>query len=189
MTNPYFFGYGSLVNVATHDYHNPQPARLSGWRRAWVHTGLSEAAFLTAVPCGDSEIDGLIAAVPGADWDALDLREHAYDRLPADGAVTHAVQPNPAISVYAVPQSAQMKGSMRHPILLSYLDVVVQGYSQVFGTAGVAEFFASTDGWEAPILNDRATPIYPRHQQLEVLQRDLVDHHLDVVGAKVVLAG
>ncbi|NIZ61166.1 gamma-glutamylcyclotransferase [Sedimentitalea sp. CY04] len=186
MTNPYFFGYGSLVNVATHDYHNPQPARLAGWRRAWVHTDLSEAAFLTAVPCEASEIDGLIAAVPGADWDALDEREHAYDRLPADGSVTHAVQPTPAISVYAVPRSAHNPGSARHPILLSYLDVVVQGYSQVFGTDGVAEFFSSTDGWDAPILNDRATPIYPRHQLLEAAQTELVDHHLAAVGAKVV---
>ncbi|AZV79494.1 gamma-glutamylcyclotransferase [Parasedimentitalea marina] len=187
MSTPYFFGYGSLVNLATHDYHDPQPARLSGWRRAWVHTGLREVAFLTAVPCGDSTIDGLIAAVPGADWDALDQREFAYDRLPASAEVQHQMDASPEISVYAVPQSAQMPGSDLHPILLSYLDVVVQGYKQVFGAAGVAEFFASTDGWDAPILNDRATPIYPRHQPLEAAQTELVDHHLDAVGAKVVM--
>ena len=35
------------------------------------------------------------------------------------------------------------------PILLSYLDVVVQGYLAEFGEAGVARFFASTDGWGA----------------------------------------
>ena len=163
MSNPYFFGYGSLVNVATHDYRDPQPARLKGWRRAWVHTDLREVAFLSAVPSEGSEIDGLIAAVPGADWEALDAREYAYDRLPSNGAVSHSIAAAPEISVYAVPQSAQAPGSDRHPVLLSYLDVVVQGYEQVFGEAGVAAFFATTDGWEAPILNDRATPIYPRH--------------------------
>ncbi|WIY27552.1 gamma-glutamylcyclotransferase family protein [Parasedimentitalea psychrophila] len=189
MSPPYFFGYGSLVNLGTHAYHDPQPARLSGWRRAWVHTELREVAFLSAVPCAGSEIDGLIAAVPGADWDALDGREYAYDRLPLLGAVAHGLRPAPEISLYAVPRSAQMPGSARHPILLSYLDVVVQGYDQVFGVAGVAAFFASTDGWEAPILNDRAAPIYPRHQLLEVAQRELVDHHLDAIGAKVIVVG
>ena len=189
MSNPYFFGYGSLVNLSTHDYHDPQPARLSGWRRAWVHTGLREVAFLTAVPCGNSEIDGLIAAVPGADWEALDEREFAYDRLPANGAVSHGIKTAPEISVYAVPHSARMPGSDLHPILLSYLDVVVQGYDQVFGAEGVAAFFASTDGWGAPILNDRAAPNYPRHQRLEVAQRDLVDQHLEALGARVIVAG
>jgi len=73
--------------------------------------------------------------------------------------------------------------------LLSYLDVVVQGYEQVFGEAGVAAFFASTDGWDAPILNDRDAPQYPRHQPLATVQRDLVDHHVDAIGAKLVTAG
>ncbi|PCJ07400.1 MAG: gamma-glutamylcyclotransferase [Rhodobacteraceae bacterium] len=188
MCNPYFFGYGSLVNLATHDYHDPQPAKLTGWRRTWAHTALREVAFLTAIPCGDSEIDGLIAAVPGGDWQALDQREYAYDRLSANGSVQHGLEATPEISVYAVPQSAQVPGSVKHPILLSYLDVVVQGYEQVFGQAGVAAFFASTDGWEAPVLDDRAAPSYPRHQRLEAAQMKLVDHHLDALGARVVVA-
>ena len=39
-------------------------------------------------------------------------------------------------------------------------------------------FFATTDGWDAPILDDRADPIYPRHQVLKPLETDLVEHHL-----------
>jgi len=189
MRNPYFFGYGSLVNLATHDYYDPQPARLKGWRRAWVQTSGRGISYLTGVPCANSEIDGLIAAVPGADWQALDLRETGYDRLPSDGAVQHEMEALPEISVYAVPASTWVLGGERQPILLSYLDVVVQGYSQVFGEAGVAAFFASTDGWDAPILNDRDAPQYPRHQQLATVQRDLVDHHVDAIGAKLVTAG
>ena len=43
---PYFFGYGSLVNRATHDYVHAHPARISGWRRAWRHVeGRSVALF------------------------------------------------------------------------------------------------------------------------------------------------
>uniref|UniRef100_UPI000A5B3968 DnaB-like helicase C-terminal domain-containing protein n=1 Tax=Leisingera sp. F5 TaxID=1813816 RepID=UPI000A5B3968 len=45
MEHPYFFGYGSLVNAATHDFSDPQPAHLSGWRRAWRHTDLRPVAF------------------------------------------------------------------------------------------------------------------------------------------------
>jgi len=189
MRNPYFFGYGSLVNLATHDYQDPQPARLTGWRRSWAHTPLRDIAFLTAVPCADSEIDGVIAAVPGADWQALDQREFAYDRLQTREAVQHGMDADPEISVYAVPKSAQTAGSDRHPILLSYLDVVVQGYAQVFGEAGVAEFFSSTDGWDAPVLNDRAVPRYPRHQKLKPAEMHLVDRHLNALGARIVPAG
>jgi len=178
MTAPYFFGYGSLVNRATHDYPDPQPARLRGWRRTWRHTDLRPLAFLTATPCPDSEIDGLIAHVPDNDWAALDQREWGYDRHPATQAIHHGLT-NPAeIAVYAVPTDRQSAPDIRHPVLLSYIDVVVQGYAQVFGLDGVADFFATTDGWDAPIVNDRAAPQYPRHQRLSAEETALVDHHL-----------
>ncbi len=67
-------------------------------------------------------------------------------------------------------------------MLLSYLDVVVQGYLDVFGRAGVDRFFASTDGWHAPIRNDRHAPIYPRAQQTSAQERDLVDGWLREIG-------
>ncbi|WP_083096365.1 gamma-glutamylcyclotransferase family protein [Pseudophaeobacter leonis] len=196
--SPYFFGYGSLVNTATHDYLDPQPARLSGWQRSWCHTALRDVAFLTVVPAPQAQIDGLIAAVPGADWHALDQREFAYARLPANQSIRHplASQPEmqpetqpgmqPEISFYAVPQETQNQGSPRHPILLSYLDVVVQGYLQVFGEAGVSDFFATTTGWEAPVLNDRSAPRYPRHQALAPAESKLVDHHLARLGARLI---
>lgn len=43
-----------------------------------------------------------------------------------------------------------------HLILLSYLDVVVQEYLRVFGIDGLSHFFDTTDGWDTPVLNDRA---------------------------------
>lgn len=184
-SSPYFFGYGSLVNLATHDYQDPQPARLSGWRRHWCHTDLREVAFLSAVPDPTQAIDGLIASVPGADWQALDKREYAYDRIPTR-AVTHPLTHDPDISVYAVPEHSQNQGSRRHPILLSYLDVVVQGYLKVFGETGAADFFATTSGWDSPVLDDRSAPRYPRHQTLSATELELVDHHLSAVRAKIV---
>jgi len=187
MTSPCFFGYGSLVNRATHDYPAARPARLEGWRRIWCHTGLREVAFLSVLPRQGSVLDGLVAQVPGGDWAALDAREWAYARKDATAQVQHDLTGCPEIAVYAV-QEPPMPGSARHPILLSYLDVVVQGYLREFGEAGVTAFFASTDGWDAPVLNDRDAPRYPRHQSLTAAERALVDDHLGRINARLIRA-
>ncbi|GHG88373.1 gamma-glutamylcyclotransferase [Pseudodonghicola xiamenensis] len=186
MADPYFFGYGSLVNTSTHDFDDPRPARLTGWRRAWRHTDLRPVAFLTAIPDPQAVIEGMIAHVPNGDWVALDQREWAYDRLPASDAVSHAIPHEIDIAVYAVPDHRQSNETIRHPILLSYLDVVVQGYLREFGAEGAARFFATTDGWDAPILNDRAAPRYPRHQHLSPAEAAFVDDRLTTLGATVV---
>ncbi len=177
MKTPYFFGYGSLVNRATHDFQIAHPARISGWRRAWRHVEGRKVAFLTAVPDASSEIAGLTAAVPGADWDHLDQREHSYDRVPAYD-VKHNISPAPDIHIYHAPRERHVAASTSRPVLLSYIDVVVQGYLREFGEDAVADFFATTDGWDAPILDDRAEPIYPRHQILKPIETELVEHHL-----------
>lgn len=186
MADPYFFGYGSLVNLSTHDFPDPRPASLTGWRRAWRHTDLRPVAFLTAVPDAQSRIEGMIAHVPKNDWEALDAREWAYDRIPATDAISHPLKHEIEIAVYAVPAERHSDPSGEHPILLSYLDVVVQGYLRAFGAEGVTRFFETTDGWDAPILNDRSEPRYPRHQQLRSHETELVDTHLAAIQARVV---
>ncbi len=184
MTTPYFFGYGSLVNRATHIYRDSYPAQLTGWRRAWVGSPARGVVLLTGVPANGHQIDGLIAAVPGADWAALDAREQGYARISTQGAVCHDAPHAPEIAVYAVQDSDMVRGG-GGAILLSYLDVVVQGFLQVFGEDGVQRFFDTTDGWDTPILDDRANPIYPRHQILSPAERALVDGHLERLSAQV----
>ncbi len=167
---PSFFGYGSLVNLNTHEYPNPRKARLEGWRRVWKQAAARPVAFLS-VHEAEGEIEGLICDVPNADWAALDRREHAYLRLNVSdqlGGNTAIYQANP--TKVAPP-------STRHPILLSYLDVVVQGFLGHFGEEGVAKFFASTDDW-GPVKDDRHDPVYPRHMVLTDTERALVDQHL-----------
>ena len=181
MTRPFFFGYGSLVNRATHDYADAHPATIAGWRRAWRHVEGRQVAFLTAVPDPDSVIEGLIAHVPGGDWAALDMREHAYARVLAAG-VEHGVAGAGEIHIYHAPDDMHAPASRLRPVLLSYLDVVVQGYLREFGAAGVARFFGTTDGWDAPVKDDRAAPLYPRHQRLTEDERRLVDDWLDRLG-------
>ncbi len=178
--HPAFFGYGSLVNRATHDYAPGELARLSGWRRVWRHTTLRDWPYLSAEPA-EAEIDGLVAAVPHDDWTLLDRREAAYRRhaLAHDRLTTAPLWAH-RIEIYAVDEDHARPASA-HPILLSYLDTVVQGFLREFGQAGVARFFETTAGW-APILDDRAAPHYPRHQPTSAAERRLVDDHTDAIG-------
>jgi len=197
---PSVFGYGSLVNRATHACAPARQATITGWRRAWVHTAHRTGPFLTAVPSPGDRIEGLIAAIPGGDWAALDLREAGYDRLPTPeaGVMIYAVpaqalRPQPA--PFAPPDGSRTpepgpnhlrdpaQASGQDPILLSYVDVVFQGYLREYGPAGLERFVATTDGWHVPILNDRAAPRYPRHQRLtpdELARTDAVLRDLRV---------
>jgi len=184
----YFFGYGSLVNRATHGFEGARPARLSGWRRVWRHTTLRPVAYLTVVPDAGAEIDGLIAPVPGADWPALDEREAAYIRAPAARQVRHDLPHAPEIAVYTIPEGHHGAPDEAHPILLSYIDVVVQGYLREFGEDGVARFFETTQGWDAPVLDDRGAPRYPRHRGLSGAERDLTDALLARAGVTRIAA-
>jgi len=188
MADPYFFGYGSLVNTTTHDFPDPQRASIRGWRRAWRHTDLRAAAFLTAIEAPGEVIEGMIAHVPGDDWAALDLRERAYDRVPVSDAVSHPIRRQIDIAIYALPETRHSRAVGHFPILLSYLDVVIQGYLREFGEVGAADFFATTDGWDRPVLNDRAAPRYPRHRQLSRAETGFVDDRLAALGVEITVA-
>jgi hypothetical protein len=162
------FGYGSLVNRRTHTLEAARPLTVRGWRRAWRHTALRPVAFLTAEPWEGGRIDGVAAAVPGGDWAALDIREAAYLRTPLPEGP----------QVYHIPDGLHSPPTEAHPILYSYLEVVVQGYLDTFGVAGVARFFETTSGWDGPIRDDRAAPLYPRAQRLTRAERALVEAQL-----------
>ena len=183
MHDPWFFGYGSLVNRATHDYAEAHPATLKGWRRVWRHTGLRPLAFLTVEPADGAEVDGLVARVPGGDWAALDARERAYDRVPAND-IDHPLGHAPEIAVYTIPEGKHAPASEAHPVLLSYIDTVAQGFLAEFGEDGLGRFFETTHGWDAPVLNDRSNPIYPRHQRLTQDETALVDVWLASLGVR-----
>ncbi|WP_306418084.1 gamma-glutamylcyclotransferase family protein [Albidovulum aquaemixtae] len=178
--HPAFFGYGSLVNRATHDYAPGEPALLRGWRRTWRHTRLRPWPYLSAEPA-ESEIEGLVAAVPGDDWALLDQREAAYRRHTlAHEHITSSPGWADRVEIYAVDEVNAAKAAV-HPILLSYLDTVVQGFLREFGEAGVARFFATTTSWTA-LLDDREEPIYSRHQRATASERALTDGHAEALG-------
>lgn len=172
-----FFGYGSLVNLATHDYPDPRPAALPGWRRVWRHALSRPVAFLSVEP-HDTTLHGITAQVPLADWAALDLREQAYLRRDVSA---HFATPT---AVYEADPAKTQDPSIGHPILLSYLDVVIAGYQRLMGDAGPGHFFATTAGW-GPVLDDRAAPIYPRAQPLDPQIMGIVDGALIALSVPV----
>ena len=174
MTHPRFFGFGSLVNCATHTYPNSRPATLVGWRRIWMPIDRDVVA-LSVHRDGETTIQGLTADVPDGDWDALDLRESGYQRhvidIPEENAETW---------VYAVP-GQRLEITPNYLILQSYLDVVLQGFLQQYGEAGVRHFFQTTDGWDVPVIDDRSAPRYPRHQPTSAAERALFDRMRDAL--------
>lgn len=180
MSDPFFFGYGSLVNRQTHVYSHAFHAEVRGWRRMWRRTGTRTVAYLTAEPAADGVIKGLIAAVPDADWAALDLREEGYARHPVD-QIAHAHDRDLDVQIFSVTQPHIEAG--REGILLSYLDTVIQGYLIEYGEDGAREFFDTTGGWDTPITRDRDAPIYPRTTKLTASERAFVDENLARVTA------
>lgn len=181
-----FFGYGSLVNLATHDYEDPCRASLKGWQRVWKHSSRRPVAFLSVRPCNQTEILGVVAQVPGGDWAALDQREQAYIRRDVSDQIHHEGERAPT-AVYEAARGYIAPPSTEHPILLSYLDVVVQGFLKLHGEDGARHFFATTAGFDGPILDDRADPVYPRHQRLSQGERRIVDNALADLGARIIV--
>lgn len=186
-SDPFFFGYGSLVNRRTHAYPDAHLATIRGWRREWRFVPALGQTFLTAMPDTHAQIDGLVARVPGADWAALDMREAGYARhlLSAD-TVAHQAPVALSAQVYAVPPDGSTRADAGGTISLSYLDVVVQGFLAEFSVDGVRRFFDSTTGWQTPIIDDRAAPLYPRAQMLSDTETALVDAEMARIGARVV---
>ncbi len=184
MVQEFIFGYGSLVNRATHDYGDMQPAVLTGWRRVWQHTSLRQLAYLSVEPDAGTRISGVVMAVPVAD-SALERREASYGRTDVSTLVEHNFPAPVAINTFTIPARIHAAPRPGATLLLSYIDVVVQGYFQVFGEAGVQDFFATTRGWGAQVLDDRAKPQYPRHQRLSKLETALVDHWLAVLAPQM----
>ena len=95
----------------------------------------------------------------------------------------HPLPHEPDVHIYAIPDGSHEAPHRAAPVLLSYVDTVVQGFLQEFGEDGVARFFDTTGGWDAPIRDDRAAPIYRRAVTLSRAEAALVDRHLDEVYA------
>ena len=85
-----YFGYGSLVNVSTHQNETllVQAARLEGWRRIWrprPDMPGFPAALLTVRPDIEQSCDGLLVFDHLDNLPAVDRREARYERRTVTG--------------------------------------------------------------------------------------------------------
>ncbi|MGR3541529.1 MAG: gamma-glutamylcyclotransferase family protein [Hasllibacter sp.] len=169
------FGYGSLVNGLTHRHGGLAPAVAEGWRRGWCATAARGVAFLSVRPEPGATCTGATIDWPRADLPALDAREAAYARHEAEAG-------GPSI-LYAVPEVDRLPPGHDRPILLSYLDAVIQGFARLHGPSEAARFFETTQGW-GPVRDDRAAPLYPRATVLTEVERGIVDRGLAALGLR-----
>lgn len=174
-----------------------QTARLYGWERIWGHRVLSEQQPFDKPPrscCSLSVrkvaaanrmpresmpyIDGVVVTIPVGELSGLDRREVGYDRLllsrkhfdlPDDSRVLD-------VHVYASKISHRGIADEHYPILQSYMDCVMQGYTDKFGEEGLQHFVDSTVGWGGVIDDDRAKPRYPRAVNVSEEQRQHFDN-------------
>ena len=172
-----YFGYGSLVNPATHRTNiiGTIKVRLKGWRREWLvrpNNSFGAVALLSAKRDETSEIDGLVVLDHAANQAALDARENNYNRHIVDsGSITiletkaNGGETCPAeldTSIYVAMHIPEPDNYRQFKILRSYLDAVMQGYFSNFGEEGVARFVQSTDNFDMGVREDRHNPVYPR---------------------------
>ena len=168
-----YFGYGSLVNLATlaTPYVHAAPARLKGWRRHWQARpgdGPPERALLSVHRDETCEIHGMLVFDVASSLPSLDERERHYERvtlLPQDLFVDCEKAPammaqlaTADLFVYV----GKVPPSGNPPLLQSYLHTVMDGFLASHGEAGLSAFMETTHGFDRDILEDRHAPHYPR---------------------------
>lgn len=177
-----YFGYGSLVNRATHrtEIVAAMPARLRGWRRKWrprPDIPGFPAALLTITPEKGAVCEGLLVLDRVENLAAVDAREARYRRLAAPVETLEILDGTSVdcpIFVYVADETLP-----QHPepprILRSYLDAVMQGFLAEHGEDGLRRFVRETAGFDAVIHEDRIEPLYPRAVSLSHAERRLFD--------------
>lgn len=177
-----YFGYGSLINRATHrtEIVDAVPGRLNGWRRLWrprPDMPGFPAALLSVRREAGAGCDGLLVIDRAENLAAVDEREGRYRRIrlaPGDLSLAGGLPYDCPIFVYEA--ETDVPPHREQPrILQSYLDAVLQGVLREHGEDGVRRFFAETEGFETALMPDREAPTYPRAVLLEEAERALFD--------------
>jgi hypothetical protein len=186
-----YFGYGSLVNKATHrtDIVDAFPACLVGWRRHWrprPDMAGFPAAMLTVRREEGAMCDGLLVIDRAENLAAIDAREARYRRIPLQSGELEMAAALPAgCPVYFYEALPDLPVHPEAPMILqSYLDAVLQGFLAIHGEEGVRRFIADTAGFDIPIHADRLAPKYPRAVRLRPPEEALFDGFLADMAAR-----
>ncbi len=179
-----YFGYGSLVNRATHqtDIADFSKVRLKGWRRQWLsrlRADIGPVAMLSVVPDMQCEIEGLVVTDHAHNLPAVDAREIRYNRqvLQADDLkyINGGNGNNIPVNIYVAKPVETVGTQIKGRILRSYLDAVMQGYHNKFGRDGLHRFVQTTSNFDVGVREDRANPFYPRPVTTTAKERALFD--------------
>jgi len=181
----FILGYGSLINsqsrAKTGEIGQVWPVKLQGFERHWsvmsAEFGMSSVAVIQSPT---QACNGVLVEVPVDQLPLFDERESGYERAQISLSQLTAYQDDPLPDgTYWVYHTADVVAPHSDcPIALSYVDVILSGCLE-HGDAFVQDFLAQTKGWNAPLLNDRQTPRYPR------VQRDLSTERLNRLLAPV----
>ncbi|WP_209003796.1 gamma-glutamylcyclotransferase family protein [Labrenzia sp. CE80] len=182
-----YFGYGSLVNVATLGSATVvQPGTLTGWVREWRIRGANMqgqgVCALSVAPEATTSIRGVSAREPKAGLEKLDKREGRYHRIDGVGSAfrcdAEGKPGDEAMFLYQSKPEHYGWGCAENPILQSYVDCVLAGFHAFWGEEGIRHFIETTRGWHVPILADRNAPVYPRAVLLQPEVQEMIDDHL-----------
>ncbi|MEO1496928.1 MAG: gamma-glutamylcyclotransferase family protein [Planctomycetota bacterium] len=173
----YVLGYGSLIQTESRrrnlgDEAPPLPVRLHGWRRGWNIRGPGVGfvgTFLGATEEAGATTGGVLVPVAPDEWPDLDRRENGYRRVAIDRSRLEILcadggSPPDGATLYVYATEEIAPPHAEAPILQSYVDICLSGCFEIddylgTGRAFAEEFIASTNGWDAPWVNDR---VYPR---------------------------
>lgn len=181
------FAYGSLLHKSTWSFDAEiEMVSLQGWVRQWNQVVPLDGGAITALsisPHPKKSIKGIILKVDKSTLESIGGREVGYNKtILAAGSLT-SLNPkrpllNDRIMAYTASKETKIWANKKAPILLSYIDVVAQGYFNLYGWEGLLHFFKSTQGWDLPILNDRKAPLYPRATTHDIGFLDLIDQQI-----------
>lgn len=187
-----YFGYGSLVNRKTlsSDIAAAIPVTLKGWRRHWQSRPKVDAdthlhkkiALLSVHPDNSDEIEGLLIVDRIENLEHLDQREQHYCKnglMQEDFNIpdAHAHQ-FAEIPIHLYVARPGQRPDSEISLLQSYLDVVMAGYIREFGKSGLQRFFDSTSNFDVTVIEDRSSPVYPRHLPITPKDAMLFDNLL-----------
>ncbi len=202
----FIFGYGSLINSASRSAIHGEtvqaiPVRVSvafGYSRAWNARSPSGFTALGLLKAGPGEkgstINGVLYPVEGQDIAKYDERENGYarvevphdeieavswERLPEAGKIWVYVPVGPDGHV-----GEGLPPDVEHPLLESYIDVVVKGGLQ-YGEDFAREVLETTEGWSDYWLNDRELARRPWVHNPEATEVDKMLAAAPKVAAKL----
>ncbi|MEP9377597.1 gamma-glutamylcyclotransferase family protein [Aquabacter sp. CN5-332] len=194
----FIFGYGSLINTPSREGTGRPgiptlPARLSpdfGHVRSWCARSRSGFTALGLRPRAAGEeggsINGVVFPVDAGLLPRFDRREGNYNRVPvsAEHIETVSWQRLPergTIWVYVPkslsdPSATPLLPDAEHPIVQSYVDLVLQGALEYGGTFA-SELIATTADWGRYWLNDRE---YARRPWMAIKEAGRIDELLAI---------